>query len=134
MRDSFTSLENQNIKLTFNGTASPEQPRQSKRYAYNSVDYINFSSGLYFLNVPITTSVKAAASLSALTSSNPKNRSHAFPFSFTLSKDDRDLTLAGHISCIVSLHGDEWSCTNFAIDVCLNHHCYAMNDVVLYGF
>ena len=31
MRDSFISLENQNIKLTFNGTAIPEQPRQSKR-------------------------------------------------------------------------------------------------------
>ena len=83
MRDSFINLENQNSKLTFNGTAIPEQPRQIKRYAYNSVDYINFSSGLYFLNVPVTTSVKAAASLSALTSSNPKNRSHAFPFSFT---------------------------------------------------
>ena len=38
MRDSFITLENQNIKLTFNGTAIPEQPRQSKRYAYNSVD------------------------------------------------------------------------------------------------
>ena len=46
MRDSFISLENQNIKLTFNGTAIPEQPRQSKRYAYNSEDYINFSSGM----------------------------------------------------------------------------------------
>ena len=38
MRDSFITLENQNIKLTFNGTAIPEEPRQSKRYAYNSVD------------------------------------------------------------------------------------------------
>ena len=38
MRDSFITLENQNIKLTFNGTAIPEQPRQSKRYAYNTVD------------------------------------------------------------------------------------------------
>ena len=46
MRDSFITLENQNIKLTFNGTAIPEQPRQSKRYAYNSEDYINFSSGM----------------------------------------------------------------------------------------
>ena len=26
MRDSFITLENQNIKLTFNGTAIPEQP------------------------------------------------------------------------------------------------------------
>ena len=38
MRDSFITLENQNIKLTFNGTAIPEQPRQSKRYACNNVD------------------------------------------------------------------------------------------------